>query len=143
MTNLDLSLDDLIASSRKTGGGKGKGRGKSKGKGAVLRQGGGDIWKKSSGWGGGNSWGGKSKGKGKSRSYDWDDDWEPRRKGKGKGKGKGWGSGYGIRVEGLDFGVSAEDLLELFTTVGGCEKAWVDYDSTDRSEGTGGASFSD
>eukprot|EP01067_Filipodium_phascolosomae_P000572 Filipodium_phascolosomae@DN142_c0_g1_i1.p1 len=35
----------------------------------------------------------------------------------------------------------ADDLKELFSTVGPVSRTWVNYDKTDRSEGTGGVVF--
>jgi len=77
------------------------------------------------GWDTGSK-GGKA-GKGSSRDDDWDldDDWGPTR----------------IIISNLDFDVMPSDLEEMLGDFG-VQKAWVDYDSTDRSTGTGGAIFS-
>jgi len=144
-SNLDMSLDDLIAANKKSGGsgkggkgrsskGKGGGGAGSKGKGTGGKKGGSTVlraagsitkalegsWKSAAqaSWGGGG-------------------------KGKGKSKGKGGSSGYGVKVEGLDFSIMPSDLLELFSSMGSVSRAWIDFDSTDRSEGTGGATFDD
>lgn len=40
----------------------------------------------------------------------------------------------------LDHTIMAEDLRELFSEFD-LSKAWIDYDSTDRSDGSGGVIF--
>mmetsp|Transcript_147023 Transcript_147023/g.382139 ORF Transcript_147023/g.382139 Transcript_147023/m.382139 type:complete len:243 (+) Transcript_147023:68-796(+) len=72
------------------------------------------------------------------------------RGGKGAGWDEGWSSGWTpheaapstrrVLIGNLDFGIMAEDLEELFAGFG-VQRAWIDYDSTDRSLGTGGAVF--
>ena len=38
-----------------------------------------------------------------------------------------------MRVSGLDFSVLETELKELFESIGGVIKVWIDYDRTDRS----------
>ncbi|AFZ78951.1 hypothetical protein BEWA_017920 [Theileria equi strain WA] len=46
-----------------------------------------------------------------------------------------------VRVSNLDHTIMQKDLMELFSSVGEVIKAWVDYDNTDRSKGTGGCMY--
>ncbi|KAF8819375.1 Rna recognition motif-containing protein [Cardiosporidium cionae] len=46
-----------------------------------------------------------------------------------------------VKVSDLDYSIMEEDLMELFSSVGDVLKVWIDYDRTDRSEGTGGCIF--
>eukprot|EP00933_Yihiella_yeosuensis_P028645 TRINITY_DN22477_c0_g1_i2.p1 TRINITY_DN22477_c0_g1~~TRINITY_DN22477_c0_g1_i2.p1 ORF type:complete len:222 (+),score=52.44 TRINITY_DN22477_c0_g1_i2:129-794(+) len=80
-------------------------------------------------YGGGGSKGSGGKGKGR-KSSDWfeDDD----RSGSDGPKT--------ISIGNLDFGVMDADLEDLLAEFG-VEKAWINYDSTDRSLGEGGATF--
>lgn len=48
-----------------------------------------------------------------------------------------------VKVSNLDYSILQEDLYELFASVGEVAKVWIDYDRTDRSEGTGGCIFRD
>jgi len=48
-----------------------------------------------------------------------------------------------LKVENIDFSIMKEDLQELFASIGPIQKCWVDYDRTDRSNGTGGVLFVD
>lgn len=70
--------------------------------------------------------------------------WETNgRKGSGNFKGKGGkgGGARGVSIENLEHSIMAEDLEELFGSVGRVQKAWVNYDDTDRSDGSGGCLF--
>jgi len=63
-----------------------------------------------------------------------------------KGGGDRWGGDDGdggnkVLVENLEYSIMAEDLEELFGSIGSVQKAWINYDSTDRSEGSGGCMF--
>lgn len=63
-----------------------------------------------------------------------------------KGGGDRWeddggGGANKVFVDNLDYSIMAEDLEELFGSVGTVQKAWINYDSTDRSEGNGGCMF--
>mmetsp|Transcript_103428 Transcript_103428/g.183742 ORF Transcript_103428/g.183742 Transcript_103428/m.183742 type:complete len:219 (+) Transcript_103428:52-708(+) len=80
----------------------------------------------------GGSWG---KGGGRRGSYDDDDEEDDRR-----GGGRSSSSSCAVTIGNLDFGVMAEDLEDLLQKFD-VEKAWIDYDSTDRSLGSGGATF--
>lgn len=160
---LSQSLDDIISSNSKKAsrvqktikkdtpsrGGKSKGKGRR----AQFDEDWEDEWEKPRSKGKGKGKGGKSKGKGKGgyRNYGEDDQWESssfskggskgsKGKGKGKGRGKG-GNGCSVAIKNLDFSIMADDLVELFSRIGGCDKVWVDYDHTDRSLCTGGALF--
>eukprot|EP01071_Lankesteria_metandrocarpae_P003284 Lankesteria_metandrocarpae@DN2867_c0_g1_i2.p2 len=46
-----------------------------------------------------------------------------------------------VLIEGLEYSVMKEDLVEAFSSVGEIRSCWVDYDHTDRSVGTGGVIF--
>ncbi|OEH78633.1 RNA recognition motif-containing protein [Cyclospora cayetanensis] len=46
-----------------------------------------------------------------------------------------------VRISGLDYSVLESELRELFESVGGLNKVWIDFDRTDRSLGTGGCVF--
>lgn len=48
-----------------------------------------------------------------------------------------------LRISNLDFCILQDDLHELFSSVGEVSKVWIDFDKTDRSEGTGGCIFKD
>ncbi|ORM41775.1 THO complex subunit 4A [Babesia sp. Xinjiang] len=48
---------------------------------------------------------------------------------------------YIVKVANLDYTVSGDKLKELFSEVGEIDMAWIDYDHTDRSKGTGGCIF--
>mmetsp|Transcript_36858 Transcript_36858/g.59098 ORF Transcript_36858/g.59098 Transcript_36858/m.59098 type:complete len:177 (+) Transcript_36858:76-606(+) len=47
-----------------------------------------------------------------------------------------------VAIRNLSYSIMAEDLEELFAD-SGLEKAWIDYDSTDRSIGSGGLLFAE
>lgn len=62
------------------------------------------------------------------------------RESRGSPRGKAWSPRI-VKVSNLEYSVMRDDLVEMFTSVGPIERCWVDYDRTDRSEGTGGAIF--
>mmetsp|Transcript_35336 Transcript_35336/g.101604 ORF Transcript_35336/g.101604 Transcript_35336/m.101604 type:complete len:189 (-) Transcript_35336:464-1030(-) len=49
--------------------------------------------------------------------------------------------GTTVTIEGLEYSVMQDDLYELFQSIGQVVKVWIDYDSTDRSAGSGGVVF--
>lgn len=146
---LDMSLDDIIKSTKKPGGRGGRGgRGASRGRGGRGRpnRGGGGrgvfrggVQKRRSGGVGGNRSFGRSPSKGNS-----DDVWQHDMYDGGAGGGIKRASGGGglvtgsgkLHISNLDFGVSESDIQELFAEFGPLRKACVHYDRSGRSLGT-------
>jgi len=95
----------------------------------------GGAWAKSSGWDKGGDGGKGGKSRGWEREWAWDDTWDAW---PAEADSRGPKS---VLVGNLDCGVMPTDLEEMFEPFG-VQKTWVDYDSTDRSTGTGGATFS-
>jgi len=51
------------------------------------------------------------------------------------------GDGYSVRVSNMNYHIYPSDLSDLFKSIGGLILTWVDYDSSDRANGEGGALF--
>lgn len=156
---MDMSLDDIIKSTRKGGRGRGggqrRGRGSGGGGGATRgrRGGAGFGGRQTRGGGGGGVFrGGIQKrrtsggGGGRpnfSRSKDTPDVWKHdmfdgdvgvmKRGGGGGGVG---GSTSKLHISNLDFGVNDSDIQELFAEFGPLKKAAIHYDRSGRSLGT-------
>jgi len=150
---IDMSLDDIIASNKKSsrGGGRGRGRGRGASRGG----------RGSSGAAGGrrDSAGPVKRGRGGSRSAPYNrpkgipDKWEHdmydgagagargRRSDSGISGRVGVSTGAHLQISNLDFGVTETDVKELFTEFGKLKKATINYDSSGRSHGTADVVF--
>ncbi|CAH1795433.1 unnamed protein product [Owenia fusiformis] len=147
---LDMSLDDIIKSSKgnKRGGGRGGGRGNSQ---RGSRRGTGNFRKSGSAGGRGVSRGGVQKrrtsgggGGAYSRPKQMPDVWQhDMYEGAASGGRRTGGGGMvtsnssgKLLVENLDFGVNDSDIQELFAEFGPLKKAAIHYDKSGRSIGT-------
>lgn len=134
----DISLDDFISKNKIGKGGRGsgsgsRGRGNGRGRGDSDRFGrGGDrgaVNKRSNDNSGGQS-GGFSR-----RNRNLPDKWDHDMYSGGRGGGGGSSSGGKLLVANLDFGVTDEDMRELFSEFGSLRKAQILYDRSGRSTG--------
>lgn len=137
---IDMSLDDIIASNKKSRGGRGAGRGR----GGSTRGGRG-----SSRGGRRNSTGGPvRRGRGGNRNAPYSrpknipDKWEhdmydgAATGGRRGGKVEGLTTGAHLQISNLDFAVTEVDIKELFSEFGKLKKTMINYDSSGRSHGT-------
>ncbi|MFS7943064.1 putative chromatin target of PRMT1 protein [Helianthus anomalus] len=123
---LDMSLDDLIKNNKKSGdgGGRGRGRGRSSGPGPARRF--------------------NNRGANRSTPYGapakapdaaaWNHDMFGGLD--QSGRPSGIETGTRLYVSNLDYGVSNEDIKELFSEVGDLKKYSINYDRSGRSKGT-------
>lgn len=148
---IDMSLDDIIASNKKTRGGRGsRGGGRSRGRGSARGGAGGR-----GGRGRRDSTGPTTRrGRGGDRSTPYSrprnipDKWEHDMydgagggAGRRGGKPEGLTTGSHLQISNLDFGVTESDVRELFTEFGKLKKAMINYDSSGRSHGTADVVF--
>nr|XP_039248110.1 THO complex subunit 4-like [Styela clava] len=143
---IDLSLDDIISQNKKGRGGRrgggGGGRGRFGGRGGARRDG------RRGGGGGGGRRGGRPapyKRSGGVPDDKWDHDMYSgggagpvRRTGGARGNIGGTGK---LLVSNLDFGVSDQDITELFSEFGAMRKSAIHYDKSGRSMGSADVIF--
>jgi len=157
--NASMALDDYIAKSKigkggRGGGGGGGGRGRSRdgggrgggNRGNRERDGDRGRIQKRQPRGGDHDDRGFGGGGGGRRGRNMDDTWEhDMYKGGGRsagGRGGGGGGGTKLLVDNLDFGVTDEDMQELFQEFGNLRKAVILYDRSGRSTGQAEIEFS-
>jgi len=152
---IDMSLDDIISSNKKSGRGRGGrgGRGRGSTRGGRSRGGaaGGSAHRNNRRDSTGT--GPVRRGRGGTRSAPYNrprnipDKWEHdmydgvsggRRDGGAKG---GLTTGSHLQISNLDFGVTEADIKELFNEFGKLKKAIINYDSSGRSHGTADVVF--
>lgn len=131
---LDMTLDDLIKNNKKSGGGRGRGRGSGPGPARRFPNRGANraapyaaaakapesAWKHDM-FGGDQSMGIAGQGGGRASSIE---------------------TGTKLYISNLDYGVSNDDIKELFAEVGDLKKSSVHYDRSGRSKGTAEVVFS-
>lgn len=145
---VDMSLDDIISSSRR---GRGRGRGAGQARGGAR---GGSRGGRGGGGGGPQrSRGGSRSATPYSRPARIPDKWEhdmhesydsPKQRQGGAGgqsPGGGLSTGTHLQISNLDFGVTEADVKELFSEFGALKKSTVNYDSSGRSQGTADVIF--
>lgn len=138
---MDMSLDEIISATKKTGGGgRGGSRGGSGGRRGAMRGSGGARR------GGGGPPRSRSRSEGRN-SYNrgnpdgqWDHDMYSGGRGAARGGISTGGPGK-LLVSNLDFGVSESDIHELFSEFGNLKLATVHYDRSGRSLGTAEVTF--
>ncbi|KAL8274763.1 hypothetical protein Esti_001312 [Eimeria stiedai] len=136
-----LSSDDIVEAQRKEGRAE-----RAEGPPRKYPRGGGFMGAPRGGRGRGGGFGGPSSFRsceGNNSSTLW---YSPQSRSRGGPYGRGLGGGapprsFVVRISGLDYSVLEGDLKELFESVGGVSKVWIDFDRTDRSLGTGGCVF--
>jgi THO complex subunit 4 len=138
-TPMELSLDDIISQTKKTGrgGGRGRGSGRGRGRGGVTRSGGFATARNI------RTGGQRGRGSFRSRTSNADGVWTHdkfQETGFGGARAAGGlrtgGTGPAkITISNLHFGVSDADILELFGELGRIKYASVHYDRTGRSMG--------
>jgi len=141
---IDMSLDDIIATNKKTRGGRGgRGRGGSRGgrggnRGGVRRDSTGPPVRRGRG---------ATRNAPYSRPRNIPEKWEhDMYDGAGAGrrggsKPEGLTTGAHLQISNLDFGVTEVDIKELFSEFGKLKKAMINYDSSGRSHGTADVIF--
>ncbi|KAL1827570.1 hypothetical protein ACET3Z_005982 [Daucus carota] len=135
MSGLDQTLDDIIKSNKKSGGG-GRGRGRSSGPGPARRS--------------NNRSSNRPAPYASSRAPDsawkhdmFSSDQAMANQGYGGGnRGSSIETGTKLYISNLDYGVSQEDIKELFTEMGDLKRCVVHYDRSGRSKGTAEVVFS-
>ncbi|KAI3937931.1 hypothetical protein MKX01_027858 [Papaver californicum] len=146
---LDMSLDDLIKNNKKSGGGRG-GEGGGRGSGGSSRGRGGS--------GPGPARRFPNRGANRTTPYSMgkpvhapDSAWKhdmfsdqaaPFQGGGGGGRASGIETGTKLYISNLDYGVSNEDIKELFSEVGDLKKCSIHHDRSGRSKGTAEVVFS-
>ncbi|OVA18314.1 RNA recognition motif domain [Macleaya cordata] len=140
---LDMSLDDLIKNNKKSGGGGGgggRGRGRGSGPGPARRfpnRGANRTTPYSMGKAPDSAW-----------QHDMFTDQAAVFSAQGGGGGGGGGrasaieTGTKLYISNLDYGVSNEDIKELFSEVGDLKRYSIHYDRSGRSKGTAEVVFS-
>ncbi|XP_076911161.1 THO complex subunit 4A-like [Bidens hawaiensis] len=129
---LDMSLDDLIKNNKKSdgGGGRGRGRGRASGAGpAPSRRFNNRGAYRSTPYGGPKA----------PDAAPWNHDLfavADQNIGGPGGRASGIETGTRLYVSNLDYGVSNEDIKELFSEVGDLKKYSINYDRSGRSKGT-------
>ncbi|EEF31023.1 THO complex subunit 4A [Ricinus communis] len=135
---LDMSLDDIIKSNKKPGSGNSRGRGRSSGPGPTRRF--------------------NNRGTNRAAPYaaakapesTWQHDMFTDQGGMGMFQGQGGGgsrasgieTGTKLYISNLEYGVSNEDIKELFSEVGDLKRYSIHYDRSGRSKGTAEVVFS-
>lgn len=138
---VDLSLDEIIASNKKSRGGRSRGRGAGSGRGGTSRRGGagGPIR---------NTRGGRERTipyrRPKSIPERWEHDMFDGSSSRGRsniGSSDGLVTGTHLQISNLDFGVTESDIKELFSEFGNLKKVRINYDESGRSHGTADVFF--